>query len=502
MCKDKGFSFIGQIFLLILLLHSTMQIKEMNAKISANQRELKCPECGHVFQVSQEAFDSLASQVSKEVVREAVEARERELTQRLKAEELLAEERHRGEMARAAAEQRAAIEARDGEIAVLKARLESAPELTRMEMIKALNERDSLIQNLRKELDTVRLTMEADHRAAMSEARLKAEEASRRKDEEILKLKGEISAERKEGELKIASMQQTHAAELMRKDEMIRYYKDFKTSLSTKMLGESLEQHCMIEFERQRAMGLFQEATFEKDNDASGGSKGDFIFRDYADGEEYVSIMFEMKNEADETATKHRNRDFLDKLHRDRTEKRCEYAVLVSMLERQNELYNGGIVNMSHVYPKMYVVRPQFFMTIITLLSQASRKNLSQLRQLRAELEIARAQSIDVTSFERRRDQFVTSFSKLVDAHADKHQKAVEGIDKVIEQLEKQAESLRKVKALFDTARQKLVKAHETAENDFTIRKLCHGNPTMRKKFDEARKLEENEKNASADEEN
>lgn len=431
-------------------------------------KELKCPECGHVFQVSQEVFDSLAAQVRDEVVKDAVEARERELRARATAE-----------------------------IALLKQRLEAAPEKTRLEMMREINDRDMAIAKLRQELDTVKKTMEADHRAAMTEARLVATEASRRKDEEIMRLKGAITAERKEGELKIASMQSTHAAELSKKDELIQYYKDFKTSLSTKMLGESLEQHCLTEFERQKAMGMFPDAIFEKDNDASGGSKGDFIFRDFADGEEYISIMFEMKNEADETATKHHNRDFLDKLHKDRTEKKCEYAVLVSMLERQSELYNGGIVNVSHIHPKMYVVRPQFFMTIIALLSQASRKNMSQLRALRAELEMAKAQSIDVTNFERRRDQFVASFSKLVEAHADKHQKAVEGIDKVIESLEKQAESLRKVKALFDTARQKLVKANETAENDFTIRKLCHGNPTMRKKFEEARKLPENTENSS-----
>jgi hypothetical protein len=196
-----------------------------------------------------------------------------------------------------------------------------------------------------------------------------------------------------------------------------------------------------------------------------------------------------MKHEMDTTATKHKNDDFLEKLDKDRRDKNCEYAVLVSLLERDNELYNDGIVNKSHVYPKMYVIRPQMFMPLISLLCQAASKNLAEISHLRTELEVARAQTVDVTNFEQRRDQFVATFGKLVEAHAKKHVDAMSGIDKVIASLEKQIDELRKVKTLFETSEQKLLRANESVENDFTIKKLTRGNPTMRAKFDEARRL-------------
>jgi hypothetical protein len=284
-------------------------------------------------------------------------------------------------------------------------------------------------------------------------------------------------------------MKRSHDEVIQMKDAEIEHYKDLKIKLSTKMLGETLEQHCQNMFNRARSCGQFLEAYFEKDNDTSvGGTKGDFIFRDYLNGEEYISIMFEMKNEADLTATKHRNEDFFAKLDKDRREKECEYAVLVSTLEADNEFYNEGIVDVSFRYDKMIVIRPQFFMAVIVMLSRAALRGARNLIDLRQQLDIARAQSIDVTKFEERRDKFVTEFGKLVEAHLKKQDDALEGIEKAIAAAEKQADNLRKVKALFEASRQKLISANEKAENDFTIRKLTYGNPTMQAKFKEARK--------------
>ncbi len=330
-------------------------------------------------------------------------------------------------------------------------------------------------------------------RVAILEEQKKVAATIQQKDTEIAELRNRIEAEIKESTIRENSIREQHAVILRQKDETIEYYKDMKTRMSTKMIGETLEIHCQNLFLQAQSMGMFPDAYFGKDNDISTGTKGDFIFRDYIDGQQYISVMFEMKNEADTTATKHKNTDFLDKLNKDRCDKECEYAVLVSLLERDNDFYNDGIVNMSHKYPKMYVIRPQMFMTIITLLSQASRKSYDELRQLRKELAIAKAQTVDVTNFERRRDQFVLSFSKLVEAHSKKHNDAIGGIDKVIEALEKQVESLRKVKNLFEVSEQKLIRANETAENDFTIKKLTHGNPTMRAKFEEARRNTDSE---------
>ena len=231
-------------------------------------------------------------------------------------------------------------------------------------------------------------------------------------------------------------------------------------------------------------------AAFGKDNDTRpGGTKGDFIFRDYIGGVEYISIMFEMKNEDPESVNKHKNIDFLAKLDKDRTEKGCEYAVLVTMLEKENELYNKGIVNMSHRYPKMYIIRPSMFIELTALLCQASKKGFEEIASLKDELAVARSQSIDITNFEKRRDQFVEQFTKLVNDHQKKHNDAMDEIDKVIAALEKQAAALRKVKGIFETSNQKIIKAGDAAENNFTIKKLTYGNPTMKARFEEARRI-------------
>jgi hypothetical protein len=315
------------------------------------------------------------------------------------------------------------------------------------------------------------------------------QEEMHRKEQTITELSSRLNSQRVEAERQIMDINKTHSEILRLKDAEIEHYKDLKVRLSTKMLGETLEQHCQNMFNRARSAGQFPEAYFEKDNDISvGGTKGDFIFRDYLNGEEYISIMFEMKNEAETTSSKHRNEDFFAKLDKDRRDKQCEYAVLVSMLEADSELYNEGIVDVSYRYDKMLVVRPQFFMSVILMLSKAARRGASQLVSLKQELAIAKAQSIDVTKFEERRDKFVAEFSKLVQNHLDKQNAALEAIDKAIKAAETQAENLRKIKSLFEASGQKLLRANEKAENDFTIRKLTYGNKTMQAKFEEARK--------------
>jgi hypothetical protein len=263
-------------------------------------------------------------------------------------------------------------------------------------------------------------------------------------------------------------------AQLKAAQEQIAYYKDMKIRLSTKMVGETLEQHCYNEFARIRP--LFPYAYFEKDNEVVQGTKGDFVFRDYSeDGVEYVSIMFEMKNENDETATKHKNEDFIKKLDEDRTKKGCEYAVLVSLLEPDNELYNGGIVDMSHRYEKMYVIRPQFFVPLITLLCQTSRKSLEAKR----ELALVKAQQVDVTNFEDKLAQFKEGFGRNVRLANDRFQDAIDEIDKTIQHLTKVRENLVKSGDNLNMADKKL--------QEVTIKRLTHNNPTMKAKFDEAR---------------
>ena len=263
---------------------------------------------------------------------------------------------------------------------------------------------------------------------------------------------------------------------LTQKQELVDYYKDLKAKLSTKMIGESLEVHCSNEFNRVRTT-MFPNAYFDKDNDSSQGSKGDFIFRDYADDLEYISIMFEMKNEMDETATKHKNEDFLAKLDKDRRDKGCEYAVLVSLLEPDNDFYNEGIVDVSYRYSKMFVVRPQFFMPLISLLTQASRKSVEYQR----ELIMARQQSIDVTNFENKLNDFRNKFGNHYQRASDKFNKAIEEIDKTIKSLQKMKEDL--------LSSENYLRLANNDTEDLSIKKLTRGNPTMKQKFEEARTM-------------
>ena len=293
-----------------------------------------------------------------------------------------------------------------------------------------------------------------------------------KKSNEIIELQSKLSLQQTESTLQMKSVEERYAEQLKAKDEQIAYYKDFKAKQSTKMIGESLEQHCMSEFNKIR-MTAFPTAYFEKDNDARTGSKADFIFRESKDGTEFLSIAFEMKNEADETATKHRNEDFFKELDKDRREKGCEYAVLVSMLEADNEYYNTGIVDVSYRYPKMYVIRPQFFITIITLLRNAALNSL----KYQQELQVVRNQQIDLTNFENNMQAFKDGFARNYRLASERFATAIEEIDKTIDHLQK-------TKAALMSSENNLRLANNKAE-ELSIKKLTKNAPSVRAMFEE-----------------
>ncbi len=457
---------------------------------------LKCPNCNTIFEVDENHYAALLAQVRNAEFDAEIRRRLTELSEVQKAKE---------ESNRAKAEQKLekTVSAKDSEINTLKTEIERLKAIVEsydtvkkadLEMISAkstqkLTEmaafKDKEIADLKGKLKE----SDAKHQLDLTNERNTSREELHQKEKVITELTSKLESQKTEAKNRELELRNSHEILMKAKDEEIERYKDMKSRLSTKMIGETLEQHCQNTFNLARSMGQFADAYFEKDNDASGGTKGDFIFRDFIDGQECLSIMFEMKNEADTTATKHKNEDFFAKLDKDRNDKNCEYAVLVSLLEIDNEFYNNGIVDVSYRYPKMFVVRPQFFMPVIALLSKAARRSAETVIALRAELVEAKAQSIDVTKFEERRDKFAAEFMKFVDGHRRKHEDAMDSIDKAIASAEKQIDSLRKIKSLFDTSTQKLVRAGEVIENDFTIKKLTHGNPTMRAKFQEARTM-------------
>jgi hypothetical protein len=322
--------------------------------------------------------------------------------------------------------------------------------------------KDAAIAELKAKLD-----------AAETERKLAVQEALTAVEKERDSLKTSLEVSEMKAKLEEKSLKEKYEVQIKDRNDTIERLKDLKAKLSTKMVGETLESHCEIEFERIRA-GSFPKAKFGKDNDASSGSKGDYIFRDFdGEGNELVSIMFEMKNESDTTATKKKNVDFLKELDKDRREKGCEYAVLVSLLEEDSELYNGGIVDVSHEYPKMYVVRPQFFIPIITLLRNASTNAI----QYKAELARIKAQNIDITNFEADLDSFKEAFGKNYNTASEKYKLAIKQIDDAIKDLEKVKESLK-------SSENQLRLANDKAQ-DVTIKKLTRGNPTMEARFKE-----------------
>ena len=455
---------------------------------------LKCPNCNTVFEVDENHYAALIAQVRNAEFDAEIKRRLAEVSEVQRAKE---------ESNRAKADQKLeqAVSAKESEINTLKTEIERLKAIVEnydtvkkadMETISAkstqrLAEMSAVKDKEIAELKSRIKESEIKHELDLTNERNLSREEIHRKENEITELTSKLESQKTEAKNRELELRNSHEVMMKAKDEEIERYKDMKSRLSTKMIGETLEQHCQNTFNLARSMGQFADAYFEKDNDASGGTKGDFIFRDYIDGQECLSIMFEMKNEADTTATKHKNEDFFAKLDKDRNDKNCDYAVLVSLLEIDNEFYNNGIVDVSYRYPKMFVVRPQFFMPVIALLSKAARRSAETVIALRAELVEAKAQSIDVTRFEERRDKFAAEFMKFVDGHRKKHDDAMEAIDKAIASAEKQIDSLRKIKSLFETSTQKLVRAGEVIENDFTIKKLTHGNPTMRVKFQEAR---------------
>ena len=386
-------------------------------------RELKCPKCGNVFSVDEADYASIVNQVKNAEFLDEVNRRVEELHKQQEAQQLARE-------AQAGQAHLRELSEKDKEIATLKA--------------------------------TIGQNQQALENAVLKE-RQRALEAAQAKDAEIAQLRSSVKLAKFEADARVRVA-----------EEEIERLKDFKTRLSTKMVGESLETHCSNIFNGE-LRPLFPNAYFEKDNDASGGSKGDFIFRDYDDGIEYISIMFEMKNEMEETASKHKNEDFLKKLDADRNAKGCEYAVLVSLLEPDSELYNSGIVDVSYKYPKMYVIRPQFFKSMITLLVNAAKNTVG----VKKELALARQQSIDVTHFEEQLQSFKDAFGRNYRLASEKFNLAIDEIDKSIAHLQK-------IKEALIGSENNLRLANDKADNH-TIKKLPRGNPTMKETYEEAR---------------
>lgn len=392
-------------------------------------KEIKCPNCGQVFQVDESGYAQIVSQV-----------RDAEFLKELQRQEDALAEKREAELKLIKADQEKTAAEKDREIARLNAKLENSETEKKLAMTEAVQQKD----------------------AELAE-----------KNEEITRLRSELQLQKQEGELQAQSLKNEYSGMLKLKDEQIEQLKDFKAKQSTKMVGESLERHCSDEFNKIR-MTAFPNAYFEKDNEAVENTKGDFIFRESDEnGTEFISIMFEMKNESDTTATKHKNEDFFDKLDKDRKKKKCEYAVLVSTLEADSELYNSGIVDVSYRHEKMYVVRPQMFITIITLLRNAALNSLKYQR----ELAIVRNQQIDIQNFEENMNTFKEQFGRNYRLASEKFRKAIDEIDKTIDHLQKTKEALL-------GSENNLRLANGKAE-DLTIKKLTKNAPSVREMFEE-----------------
>ena len=395
--------------------------------------EIKCPKCGEPFQIDEAGYAAILKQVHDKEFNKEIEKKVAEL-ERDKANAV--------------------------DVALLKADSKKQQEIADLKA--KLMEKDQKIQTLEMKIELDKTASENAVTKAVQE-----------KDKQILELNSKLAVADTEHKLTVTQLTQTHNDALKAKDEQIAYYKDLKVKASTKMLGETLEQHCEVEFNRIRATA-FPNAYFEKDNDAKSGSKGDYIYRESSnDGIEFISIMFEMKNEADETATKHKNEDFFKKLDKDRNEKKCEYAVLVSMLEADNELYNGGIVDVSHKYEKMYVIRPQFFIPLISILRNSALHTLSY----KQELAEVRNQNIDITNFENSLLDFQEKFSHNYELASKRFSTAIDEIDKTIDHLQK-------VKEALIGSERNLRLANDKAQ-DLSVKKLTRNNPTMKAKFAE-----------------
>jgi len=424
--------------------------------------EIICPNCKKAFKVDEAGFAEILKQVRNHQFEEELQERLK-LAEREKNSEIeLTKEKFKSHL-------QEQLSKKDAEISQLKS-------VKELEITGKVSEKEKEILELKAKIEKA----ETEKKLAISEAVQKVEKEKNNLEQEKTELRNKLGNKDLEKELSEKSLKEQFNEKLKSKDEIIKFkdeeidrVKEMKARLSTKMLGETLEQHCEVEFNKLRATA-FQNVYFEKDNDSRSGSKGDFIFREFDDsGNEIISIMFEMKNEADQTASKKRNEDFFRELDKDRSEKKCEYAVMVSLLESENEFYNTGIVDVSHRFPKMYVVRPQFFIPIITLLRNAAMNYL----QYKKELALVKNQNIDITNFEEKIDAFKQGFAKNYELASRQFKTAVDEIDKTIIHLQKTKDAL-----LSSVNNLRL--ANNKAE-DLTIKKLTYGNPTMKEKFDD-----------------
>ena len=426
--------------------------------------DIKCPHCGKVFKIDESAYTEIISHIKEEEIQKAVLAKEKELKERQILEINLAKQ----DVAKAEAER---IQKLEKELDAARAEIKN----NQTNLTLALSQKDAQFEKEKAGLKDRISSLENEKLKAEADVKEKAAKEREEANKKIIELQGAVELAKKDADLRLKQKEEEIQSKLKEKDETIALYRDLKAKASTKMIGEDLEQHCLQEFNKIR-MTLPAGVYFEKDNDARTGSKGDFIYRENTEeGAEMISIMFEMKNEADTTATKHKNEDFFKELDKDRQEKGCEYAVLVSLLEMDNDYYNAGIVDVSYRYPKMYVVRPQCFIPIITLLRSAALKAADYKNQLVA----LKQQNIDVTNFEDQLMDFQAKFGNNYRLASERFQKAIAEIDKTID-------DLNKVKADLLNSERNLRLANDKAQ-DLSVKKLTKDNPTMQKLFKEAK---------------
>ncbi|MCI9018764.1 MAG: DUF2130 domain-containing protein [Lachnospiraceae bacterium] len=445
-------------------------------------QEIKCPNCGEIFALDESGYAQIVRQIRDKEFEKALKQREKDFAEKKESELELAGMRQKEEYEKALSEKESFIQRLKAQISgnetEKKLAISEAVNEKEKEREKALEAKNGELAEKARTIEELRAKLqnsETEKKLAVSQALQEKEKELTQRSTEIIELKSKLSNKDTERELKEQALQKEYEDKLKQKDEQIEYYKDFKARQSTKMIGESLEQHCLNQFNALR-MTAFPTAYFEKDNDARTGSKGDFIFRECVDGTEFISIMFEMKNEMDETATKHKNEDFLKELDKDRREKKCEYAVLVSLLEIDNELYNNGIVDVSYKYEKMYVIRPQFFIPMITLLRNAALNSL----KYRQELELARHQQVDILHFEENMNTFKEGFARNYRIASEKFKTAIEEIDKTISHLQKTKEALL-------SSENNLRLANNKAE-DLSIKRLTKNAPSVKEMFEELKK--------------
>lgn len=434
-------------------------------------QEIKCPKCGEVFVVDESGYANIVKQVRDKEFAKELKKREEELKEAQQKDLDLVRLEQKNQLDKALSAKDSELSEKDKKIQELEACIKNSDISRNLAVAEAVNAKEKEISQTKDEINAIK----ADFLAKNMERDKELAE----KNTEIIRLKDQLSNKDTEKQLGEESLKREYEAKLKHKDEQLKekdeqidYYKDFKARQSTKMVGESLEQHCLTQFNSLR-MTAFPTAYFEKDNDAKSSSKGDFIFRESVEGTEFISIMFEMKNEMDETATKHKNEDFFKELDKDRREKKCEYAVLVSLLEMDNELYNNGIVDVSYRYEKMYVIRPQFFIPMITLLRNAALNSL----KYRQELEAAKNQQLDIANFEENMNAFKQGFGRNYEIASKKFKTAIDEIDKTITHLQKTKDALL-------SSENQLRLANNKAE-DLSIKKLTKNAPSVRKMFEE-----------------